>query len=225
VKRTLVSEIMTTPVVTAGEAMPCRQLAALLYAKGIGAVPVTGPAGQVLGVVSGADLTAKVGLPAATAIPPLGRPLRRERRKARARTAGELMTTPAITITPAATVGQAARIMRRHQVGRLPVTHPRTGMLAGIVTRSSLLRVYLRPGEQIRAEIEAEVLPAIPGADGGKLTVAVHDGIVTITGQAGCRSAIPRLVAAVLRAEGVVQVDQHLSYALDDRYPAVPVFW
>ncbi len=47
-KRTLVAEVMTTPVVTAGEAMPFRDPAALLYAKDIGAVPVVAMDGQVL---------------------------------------------------------------------------------------------------------------------------------------------------------------------------------
>jgi hypothetical protein len=51
VKRTLVQEVITTPVVTAAEAMPFRDLAALLYAEDIGAVPVVAPTGQVLGVV------------------------------------------------------------------------------------------------------------------------------------------------------------------------------
>jgi CBS domain-containing protein len=65
-KRTLVGEVMTTPVVTAGEPMPFRHLVALLYASGIGAVPVIDPEGRVLGVVSNADLMAKAGgLPAA----------------------------------------------------------------------------------------------------------------------------------------------------------------
>lgn len=67
-KKTLVRDVMTAAVVTAGEAMPYRDLAGLLYAHGIGAVPVTGPAGQVLGVVSGADLAAKpAGLPGSAA--------------------------------------------------------------------------------------------------------------------------------------------------------------
>ena len=43
VKRTLVEEVMTAPVVTAEETMPVRHLMALLYASGIGAVPVTDP--------------------------------------------------------------------------------------------------------------------------------------------------------------------------------------
>ena len=132
-KKTLVQEVMTTAVVTASVTTPYRHLVALLYAKGIGAVPVTGPAGQVLGVVSNSDLTAKAaGLPA-----PRGgrswsargaagsgeRPWRALR--------GELMSAPAITVTPAATIEQAARIMRRRHIGRLPVTHPLTGRLAG----------------------------------------------------------------------------------------------
>ncbi len=164
--RTLVQEVMTTPVVTATEAMGFRDLAALLYARDIGAVPVVAPAGQLLGVVSRPDLIAKTaGLAAAAALCPGFGSRRRERRRARARTAGELMTAPAVTVAPQATVEQAARLMRRHRVGRLPVTSPLTGRLAGIVTRSDLLRVYRRPGEEIRAEIETEVLPRVRGAD------------------------------------------------------------
>jgi hypothetical protein len=85
-EKTLVHEVMTTTVVTVGKAMPFRHLVTLLYAKGISAVPVTGPGGHVLGVVSNSDLTAKAaGLPAATVGPQLEFPRRRrERRKARA---------------------------------------------------------------------------------------------------------------------------------------------
>ncbi len=87
-KRTLVGEVMTTPVVTAGETMPFRHLVALLYASDIGAVPVIDPERRVLGVVSNADLIAKAGgLPAARSGPRLHFPRRRrERLKAMART-------------------------------------------------------------------------------------------------------------------------------------------
>jgi CBS domain-containing protein len=221
---TQVREVMTTTVVTAGEAMPYRHLVGLLYARGIGAVPVVDPECQVLGVVSGADLAAKAACPlTAPARPRLESPRRRqERRKARARTAGELMTAPAVTVTPEATIGQAARIMRGHRVGRLPVTDPDNGRLAGIVTRSDLLRVYLRPGEEIRAEIEAEVLRRVPGADPSWLTVAVHDGVVTISGQVEQKSAVSSLRAIALQIEGVIQVDENITYVLDDRYPSAP---
>ncbi len=75
------------------------------------------------------------------------------------------MTVPAVTVIPAVTVGEALLLMNQRHVGRFPVTDRLTGRLAGIVTRSDLLRIYLRPGEEIRAEIEAEVIPLVPGAD------------------------------------------------------------
>jgi len=224
VKRTLVQEVMTTQVVTATEAMPFRDLAALLYAGDIGAVLVVAPTGQVLGVVSRPDLIPKAaGLAAPAGLCPWFGPRRRERRRALARTAGELMTTPAVTVAPQATVEQAARLMRRHRVGRLSVPLPFTGRLVGIVTRSDLLRIYRHPGEDIRAEIEAEVLTQVRGVDPRRLAVSVRDGVVSISGRVAARSAIARLVRAVLAVEGVVGVDERIGFDLDDRYPAVPV--
>jgi len=210
VKQTLVQDVMTTAVVTAGETTPYRDLVGLLYAGGFGAVPVIDSERRVLGVVSSADLAVKAaGRPARWQLARPGR--RREWRKAQARTAGELMTAPAVTITPAATAGQAARLMHGHRVGRLPVTDPLTGRLAGIVTRSDLLAVYLRPGEEIRTEIEADVLPQVPGAYASWLKVDVRDGVVTISGRVGRRSAVAGLVRAVLQAEGVIQVDADIA--------------
>jgi len=147
-------------------------------------VPVVAPAGQLLGVVSRPDLIPKAaGLAAAAGLRPGFGPRRRERRWAVARTAGELMTAPAVTVAPQATVEQAARLMRRHRVGRLPVTSPPAGRLAGIVTRGGLLRVYRRPGEDIRAEIEAGVLHRVRGADPRRLAVSVRDGVVSVSGR------------------------------------------
>src|SRR5260370_42281622 len=106
---------MTTPVVTATEAMPFRDLAALLYARDIGAVPVVASAGQLLGVVSRPDLIPKTaGLAAAAGLCPGVGSRRRERRPALARTPRQLMTAPAGTLPPQATLQQAHLLMRRH---------------------------------------------------------------------------------------------------------------
>src|SRR6516164_428659 len=142
---------MTTPVVTATGAMPFRDLAALLYAGDIGAVPVVAPTGQVLGVVSRPDLIPKAaGLAAPAGLYPAFGPRRRERRRALARTAGELMTTPAATVAPQATVEQAARLMRRHRVGllsaeRLDLCLFFLGELARRLAVGELLRLNLMP--------------------------------------------------------------------------------
>ena len=218
------AQVMTTPVVTVTEAMPFQDPAALLYARAIGAVPVVAPTGQLLGVVSRPDLIPKAaGLAVATGLCPGFRSRRRERRRALARTARELMTAPALTIAPQATVELAACLMRRQRIGRLPVTSPLTGRLAGIVTRSDLLRIYRRSGEEIRAEIEAEVLHRVRGADPRRLTVSVHNGVVSVSGQVEARSAVARLVSAVLAVEGVVGFDERPGFDIDDCYPPVPV--
>jgi phosphoenolpyruvate carboxykinase (GTP) len=52
--------------------------------------------------------------------------------------------------------------------------------------------------------------------------VAVCDGVVSISGRVEYRSTVRRLVAAARRAEGVIQVDDQLSYDIDDLYPAIP---
>ena len=52
------------------------------------------------------------------------------------------MTAPAYTAAPDESLQEAAERMRRHRVSRLPVTDPATGALAGIVSRSDVLRVY-----------------------------------------------------------------------------------
>ena len=219
--RTLVREVMTAPAVTAGETMLFRDLVALLHASDIGAVPVVSPAGRVLGVVSRCDLIAKpAGLPAA-GWPGSGQ-RRRNRRRAGARTAAQLMTAPAVTIAPEADAGQAARLMCRWRVGRLPVVAGPDGRLAGIVTRSDLLRVYLRPGEQIRAEIEAAVLPRAGGTRPESLAVAVRGGIVSVSGRLERRSAVEALVRSIQEVEGVVGVDQDVRYDIDDRNPGMP---
>jgi CBS domain-containing protein len=223
VTRTLVQEVMTTPVVTAAEAMGFRDLVALLHARDIGAVPVVALAGQVLGVVSRPDLIPKAAGLVSAAGPRLASGARRrERRQVAARTAAELMTAPAVTVTEQATIEQAARLMHRHGVGRLPVTYRLTGRLAGIVTRSDLLRVYLRPGADIRAEIEETVFPRVRGAHPERLAVTVCDGIVSVSGRTECRSAIPRLVRGIQEVEGVIGVDQSIAYDIDDRYPIMP---
>jgi osmotically-inducible protein OsmY len=65
----------------------------------------------------------------------------------------------------------------------------------------------------------------VHGADPRRLAVSVADGVVSISGRVESRSAVARLVRAVLAVEGVVGVDQQVGYDLDDRYPPVLVIF
>ena len=49
-------DVMVSPVITAGENTSVREVAKLLLAKRISAVPVVGATGKLVGIVSEADL-------------------------------------------------------------------------------------------------------------------------------------------------------------------------
>ena len=53
--------------------------------------------------------------------------------------------------------------------------------------------------------------------------MSVCDGVVSVSGRVESRSAVARLVTAVLAVEGVVGVDERVGFDIDDRYPPVPV--
>lgn len=223
-----VEEVMTERVIVGRPDTPFKEIVTAMLDNNISALPIVGPDGHVLGIVSDADLMLKEAEPD----PPeegalLANARRRtERRKARATVAGTLMSTPPIVIHPADTITEAALTMRRHRIRRLPVVHPAGGWLVGIVTRSDLLRVFLRPDVEIRSEIVGEVLPRMLHVDPHAFQVEVRKGVVHIGGEVERWSLVDRIVAALLRVEGVVGVEEHVSYRQDDRlrYPAAPSF-
>jgi CBS domain-containing protein len=64
--RSLVKDLMTTPVVTVGPPTPFKEIVARLTTHRVSAVPVVNDAGLVLGVVSEADLLLKRNTPTPT---------------------------------------------------------------------------------------------------------------------------------------------------------------
>ena len=76
-------------------------------------------------------------------------------------------------------MAEAVRLLRQHGVKRLPVTNP-GGRLVGIVNRSDLLGVFLRPDEEIRQEILEEVIFSRFGLAPDRFQVTVSDGVVEL---------------------------------------------
>jgi len=60
------------------------------------------------------------------------------------------------------------------------------------------------PGQEIRAEIETEVLHRVRGADPRRPAVSMRDGVVSVSGRVESRSVVACLVTAVLAVEGMV---------------------
>ena len=81
------------------------------------------------------------------------------------------MTAPAIVTYADTTVVAAAKSIDRERVKRLPVIDT-LGRVIGIVTRSDLLRVHLRPDADIRSDVVDDVLRRVLGVDSSELSAA-----------------------------------------------------
>ncbi|HBW18187.1 MAG: CBS domain-containing protein [Streptosporangiaceae bacterium] len=206
-----VSDVMTAEVATIDEDAPFKELVSALAERGVSALPILDAQGRVSGVVSEIDLLRKEEY---RDEPGEGHPSPWRHRGDRARAAGltarDVMTAPPVTISPDASIVTAARMLHRHGVRRLVVLDA-DGWLAGIVTPSDLLKVYLRSDDDIRAEVLDEVITDYLGANPDLVRVAVSDGVVTLGGTVASQSMM-RLAGKMARSvDGVVDVVNHLS--------------
>ena len=212
----LVKDLMTTPVVTVGSETPFKEIVARLAEHRVSAVPVVDDSRLVLGVVSEADLLLKEEFPEPEQDLPLWwtRRARLDRAKAAASVARDLMTVAVVAVSPDATVAEAARRMHTAKVKRLPVVD-RTGRLVGIISRSDLLKVFDRSDQDIRREIVEDVIVGEFMMAPSRFFIDVTDGVVVLQGRVERRSLLPYLVRAVQGVEGVVRVENRLTYDLD----------
>ena len=107
------------------------------------------------------------------------------------------MTAPAVTVGPEELVATAARRMDDRRVKRLPVVD-HSGALVGIVTRTDLLKVFLRSDDELRFDV------------------------LDLTGRVRRRSqalAMEKLTGAV---DGVVAVESELQWQAEDTRTQVP---
>ncbi|WP_199830504.1 CBS domain-containing protein [Streptomyces sp. MMG1533] len=224
-KTSKVGEVMTSEVIEARRETPFKDVAQLLALHRISGLPVVDADDKVLGVISETDLIRRQAAQAEQnhqerrfRLPVLRRKVRIAAAKARAMTAGQLMSTPAITVHPEQGVADAARVMERHHIERLPVVDEEDRLI-GIATRRDLLRVFLRTDEEIRQEIIDEVLTRAMCLPSHTVIVSVHDGMATLEGRLERRSDIPLVVQLAWRVDGVVGVMNSLTFRIDDTRP------
>ncbi|MFD0318505.1 CBS domain-containing protein [Streptomyces flavalbus] len=201
---------MTQTVVAVGRDASFKDIVRLMEQWKVSALPVLAGEGRVIGVVSEADLLPKEEFRDSdpdrfTQLERLG-----DLAKAGALTAGELMTSPAVTVHASASLAEAARIMAQRRVKRLPVVGE-TGLLEGLVSRADLLKVFLRPDEEIADEVRREIVSSVFRASPEPLSVEVVDGRVTLTGTVRDTSLVPVAARLIRAVEGVVDVECHLT--------------
>ncbi|MEV1248723.1 CBS domain-containing protein [Nonomuraea sp. NPDC049750] len=233
--RTTVRDVMTAQVTSVMADTLFKDVAEVLVANGISAVPVVDGDEQVLGVVSEGDLMRKEEFReqycGESYQPPLRARLRRRmtgqveggRRKAAGDTAADLMTAPAVTVAPSASTARAARIMDECGVKRLIVVDAE-GRLQGIVSRRDLLRMYLRDDDEIRRRVVEGIPSHARWNDRDGIIVEVHNGIVTLSGHTGKRSEAAAAVRTAEGLDGIVDVRRALTWQEDDVLE-LPVIW
>ncbi|MGW6316526.1 CBS domain-containing protein [Streptomyces sp. NPDC055099] len=202
----IVSDVMTHTVAAIGREARFKEIVQMMQDWKVSALPVLEGEGRVVGVVSEADLLPKEEF--RDSDPDRYTQLRRlsDLAKAGALTAGELMTTPALTVAPDATLAQAARTLARAKIKRLPVVND-LGMLEGVVSRADLLKVFLRADEEIAEEVRREIVSYLFPPPASTVRVKVEEGVVTLCGHIPDTSLIPVAARLVRAVEGVVDVE------------------
>jgi CBS domain-containing protein len=214
---------MATDVVTVDTEASFKDIVRLLTEHDVSALPVLDPGGKVIGIVSNADLLPKQAAqePSDSHSPAAWFKRHRDRDRAEPTTAGELMSAPVYTIGPDDTVVDAAKLLDKHRVKRLPVVTD-DGTLLGIVSRRDLLTVFLRGDEDIAADIAENMFGRNLDTVVDPTTIEVHDGMVTLRGELPRKSMIALAETLTSRVDGVVAVDNQLTFAHDDGHIQIP---
>lgn len=202
----IVADVMTRDVVTVTPSVTYEACVRLMRMHGVGALPVVDH-GKVAGIVTLTDLVLKE-----------RRPTVRERYEQtvsrasprRGLMASQLMTRHVVTVHPDTPLSAAVREMFQHRVNRLPVVDDGR-RLTGIVSRSDVLRMFLRSDVSIRRDVTTAVEGDMPFIGAGRVQADVSDGVVTLDGEVEPGTLTDVLLRLVASVPGVVGVKNHLK--------------
>ena len=216
-----VSDVMTSQVHVASPVAPFKLLVRLIEENRVSAIPIVDQQGLPVGIVSESDLLLKerrVELETSHDLLHVQK-RRQDRAKAWGTVASDLMTSPAMTVPSDTSLGEAARLMHERNVRRLVVVDDR-GRIAGIVSRSDLLQVFLRSDEELRDEIATKLIPAVLLPSDDVVGVDVSWNVATLSGEVDRKSDAEILTRLARDLDGVVAVVDRLTYRWDDTVSA-----
>ncbi len=186
-------DLMTPDVVTVPLATPVLAIARLLAERGISAVPVLGEHGDVMGVVTEADLIRRLAgeaeKPASWFRALFVNPGEEAERYARTHglRAADVMTEEVVSVTGDTTAGEIAALMEERGIRRVLVVEE--GRLKGIVSRADLLRALVAEPQEVADCSDDRIRRAVlalmrrqPWVDSFHTLVEVKDGVVEFHG-------------------------------------------
>ena len=145
----LAKDVMKTELVTVGEDTPVKEIARKMLDHDISGLPVVNGQGEILGVISELDLLRKQIKPNEPSIWTMiwGMDPEREKqhrdaiRKYMGKTAGDVMTAPAMTVEASDSLEKVGNLMFNKKIKRVFVTEG--GKLVGVVSRSAFTKLLL----------------------------------------------------------------------------------
>jgi CBS domain-containing protein len=212
---------MTTSVHVASPSTGFKMLVRLIEENRISAIPIVDSQGVPVGIVSESDLLMKESSDPTNAFDVLLQ--RKHRAKADGVIASDVMTSPVVTVALDTPIAQAARVMRERNVRRLVVVDTRL-RIAGIVSRSDLLKVFLRTDGDLRDEVLHKLIPAVVPTEACAVEVEVESNIITLSGHVDRRTDVEILGRLARELDGVVNVINQLSFRWDDRRQRASAF-
>jgi CBS domain-containing protein len=216
-------DVMVSPVITVGENVTVRDVAKLLIAKRISAVPVVDGAEKLVGIVTEADLLHRA--EAGTERPVSwwlslisgDRALAEEYVKSHAVKVTDIMTRDVRTADPEMPLHEIADLLEEQHIKRVPIVS-KGGDLVGIVSRANIIQAIasIRPKFEISlsdATIRKKLMDELkkqPWSHVHRLNVTVTGGIVDLWGFVESEKERQAITVAAETTSGVTGVNDHL---------------
>lgn len=213
-------DIMTRDVVVVTPSTPIRHAVQLILQRRISGLPVVDAEGNLVGIITEADLLLKEvdPKPGAPVLNWFGGSLWLERwvsdyRKMEGRTVGEVMTHNVVTAEEETSVHELANRMVQLQINRLPIMQER--QVVGIVTRADILKVFLRQDDVLAREARriADEFTLM----GEEVRVMAYRGVIVVSGRVASPGRQNALLERLWKIDGVIGIDDRdLGYKVPE---------
>lgn len=217
-------DVMTSDVVTVSPDTDVQEIARLLLARRISAVPVVGADGRIQGIVSEGDLMRRPETETERhpswwlALWTLPEDRAREYVKGHGRHAREVMTRDVATVTENASLAEIAELLEERRIKRVPVV--RDDRPVGIVSRANLLHglatareaAPAAPNEDDRT-IRQRVVATLEedlGITTECINVIVNAGVVELWGEVDSAEEKRAILLATENTPGVQETRDHV---------------
>lgn len=220
----IVADIMAKSVISVGPGTAVPEVARIMLANGVSALPVLGPTGDLIGIVSERDLMrrAEIGTDDGSSWwlrSLLDRAdLALAYTKAHALHARDVMTREVVSVRENTTLREVIDLFERHNIKRLPVVA--RGKLVGIVSRFDVLRAVAaidlpdRETHQSDRDLRERVLAKLKSQAwwrGRDADVMVQSGLVYLWGHVGSHEERDAARVAAEGIPGVRGIKNHMA--------------